>query len=865
MGCAMSAPPSTPPPPSPPPMPMPMPMPVPLPPPVDGVSAASFASTGDPSRALYGLLKGTSADPALARGGVADVAGLLDVRNMRRAVDDLRDAGGDIPRVKRAVHPADDAVTGATPGAAVGGDALLVLRGVSMSMSYTVLVGKRPAGLDVQGCVAAIFGVIDSCMNGWNCESEIATLNASKPCKKVPISQPLARLFDIVDDVVSITDGRFDPTCGALKVIYRRFLSVKDRPPRPDELVHLKYAVGWKKRVRHDISRSGLATATRNNANTLIDLDGITKGHCVDMIVEALERGGCSDVFVAWAGEIRVAGSHPSGRPWRTAIMSPPDLQRLFQHWGDGTLDAVLSACDAAYFVDLGAATSGCALATSGDYFAIQKYAHHHIIRPDTRTCMRASPSSVGSVTVLASTCAIADGLATAAMTFDTLAEAKVFLEVLRKRMPDVVLGYCVMSRAGGLRERHVCTEKFLPVPQSPSTSNIDSLPSFSEASAVWGSCAVLDRDAAGDEENERLEPKVPSNAYDYSQIMDGVLRKAVRTTGRLRWSDGYGTVGSVPVSWRGGDVEIDSMVWSSMVPRPLLTFFLPSSLSSHAIFSVGEVGYTRDESVREAARPLVKDAVLMYTINPTTTQSPMPVFDDDAGDKVMELVVERILRVASAAFVIARVERVCSKHLAKGETRTNRKTDAVLPAERTAARDDLAGVCLSDPRAGGLLAGRVKQLLKQMAFGVWVLTTKSAEGQWHALTAISVAVSVYAPGLLSFNVKNTSLFSRALCGPGTMVHAHALSGDQSATARKFVRLAVVGDDHSGKDGLLCLRQASTLLIDATVVWKCELQDHVVVVARMRHVEHSADAPWGHLSWLHSRYVAGNKFADVSI
>eukprot|EP00171_Calliarthron_tuberculosum_P020347 IDg20347t1 len=133
--------------------------------------------------------------------------------------------------------------------------------------------------------------------------------------------------------------------------------------------------------------------------------------------------------------------------------MIPPPLPRLFEHWKNQSLDKVLCESDIGYLVNLERDTlqdpemsesvGGLALATSGDYFQIQKYGYHHIMRLDDMSAMKASMRSVASVSVLAVSCAIADGLATAAMTLGTPKAASEFLERVALRMPGRVLGHC--------------------------------------------------------------------------------------------------------------------------------------------------------------------------------------------------------------------------------------------------------------------------------------------------------------------------------------------------------------------------------------------------------------------------------------
>ena len=52
------------------------------------------------------------------------------------------------------------------------------------------------------------------------------------------------------------------------------------------------------------------------------------------------------------------------------------------------------------------------AVATSGDYFQIQKFGYHHIVHPGLKKPMRANEDGVSSVTVVCKTCAEADAYA---------------------------------------------------------------------------------------------------------------------------------------------------------------------------------------------------------------------------------------------------------------------------------------------------------------------------------------------------------------------------------------------------------------------------------------------------------------------
>jgi hypothetical protein len=120
--------------------------------------------------------------------------------------------------------------------------------------------------------------------------------------------------------------------------------------------------------------------------------------------------------------------------------MKPPSLPLVFQCWADGTLSTCLSGSGFTQFVDLVAGIAGrepvsgknpglildrdgVAIATSGYYYQISKFGYHHIVNPAAMAVIKAGSRTVGSVSVMTTSCALAYGLAyglaTAAMTCD--------------------------------------------------------------------------------------------------------------------------------------------------------------------------------------------------------------------------------------------------------------------------------------------------------------------------------------------------------------------------------------------------------------------------------------------------------------
>lgn len=120
-----------------------------------------------------------------------------------------------------------------------------------------------------------------------------------------------------------------------------------------------------------------------------ITLNGIAQGYAVDLALAAVQARGVEHALLD-TGEFISRGSNPSSRPWVLGIQDPRQAD----------------ACTAALQMD------GRSVATSGDYETAftPDFVHHHILDPATAD----SPLELASVTVLAPTGLLADGLSTA-------------------------------------------------------------------------------------------------------------------------------------------------------------------------------------------------------------------------------------------------------------------------------------------------------------------------------------------------------------------------------------------------------------------------------------------------------------------
>jgi FAD:protein FMN transferase len=267
------------------------------------------------------------------------------------------------------------------------------LTGVEMTMAFQILIGAPLSSAEqqqVREVVVTTFDEIDQIFNDWNPESEISYLNRLSAHTPVKISPQMAHFLERCGEIVQKTEGRFDPTIRPLQKLWRSRLD-KQTLPSNEEINTLLEAVGWDK-----IHLEG-ETFSKDHPLTALDLGGIAKGYCVDLLFERIEALGYQDLYVCWGGESRAGGEHPDKRPWQVAIRSPN---------GGEPLDVL--------------AISGRGVATSGDYFQYwideEGKAYTHVCDPTTGWALTIEPGSIASATVLAQTCLEADAIATAIM-----------------------------------------------------------------------------------------------------------------------------------------------------------------------------------------------------------------------------------------------------------------------------------------------------------------------------------------------------------------------------------------------------------------------------------------------------------------
>ncbi len=290
-----------------------------------------------------------------------------------------------------------------------------------MTIDYHVIIGQKLIKQEqdkVSSIMLHTFHEVDILYNKWNPQSELSKLNSLKGGQKVDISPPLEHFLCLAGQLVDFTEGRFDPTIEPLQQLWKNKLTL-GCTPLTEDIQQITPSIGW------DKIHIEKGVFYKDHDLTQLDLGGIAKGYCVDLLVERLNAAGFPDVFVEWGGEIRATGKHPEKRPWNIFISR-------FGHPDPALAIAKLSLNDAA-------------IATSGDY--LQSWSivenqdaatYYHIIDPSSKKMCQIRPGSISSASIMAENCAFADALATAVMLFSTTKEAEDWLNGLAREHPEI-------------------------------------------------------------------------------------------------------------------------------------------------------------------------------------------------------------------------------------------------------------------------------------------------------------------------------------------------------------------------------------------------------------------------------------------
>eukprot|EP00401_Gymnodinium_catenatum_P001026 CAMPEP_0117475636 /NCGR_PEP_ID=MMETSP0784-20121206/9897_1 /TAXON_ID=39447 /ORGANISM="" /LENGTH=1293 /DNA_ID=CAMNT_0005269889 /DNA_START=77 /DNA_END=3957 /DNA_ORIENTATION=+ len=319
---------------------------------------------------------------------------------------------------------------------------LFVFEGVACCVPYAITVVPESGryafgenGVDAhsyaQQVIDAVFEETEKTFSHFASDSEVSKINRMAAGETHVPSVAMMEVLQTAGTLNRLTRGAFDPAVLPLAKFHKSAASI-------GRMDGAKDVAGYSKWSCFTIDAAGV---TKTHSQAELDLCGLAKGWAIDELAARLKSAGFSDSYVDWGGDIKATGHHPTGRDWNVMVVEPPPLEGIGKPIDEGS-KAYLA------YVPL---RDGTSIATSGDYRQQLIGNLSHIIDPKAAAPICITQDTLASVSVVAGSCMIADGLATAAMVGkEDLKAARKMLDGFRSGcLQDPVLDYLLYSRKG--------------------------------------------------------------------------------------------------------------------------------------------------------------------------------------------------------------------------------------------------------------------------------------------------------------------------------------------------------------------------------------------------------------------------------
>lgn len=269
-----------------------------------------------------------------------------------------------------------------------------VFGGATMGTTYTVrVVTTLTWAQDERDRIADRIQVtldrVESKMSHYDPSSELSAFNRTRQTEWFEVSPEMFTVVSSAQALSELTEGAFDVTVAPLVNAWGFGpIEPAQLPPDAARLSRLQNQVGY---TKLELDPETLAVRKTDPA-VQFDLSAVAKGYGVDRVAAVLREDGLTRFMIEVGGEITTAGLNQDGRAWQIGIERPTTA---------GGIQRVVPLQDLA-------------MATSGDYRNIREVdgrVFSHTIDPRTG---RPVEHRLGSVSVIADRCIVADGLATA-------------------------------------------------------------------------------------------------------------------------------------------------------------------------------------------------------------------------------------------------------------------------------------------------------------------------------------------------------------------------------------------------------------------------------------------------------------------
>lgn len=254
-------------------------------------------------------------------------------------------------------------------------DRVFVMTGEAMGTTWRIKSTEHPD--EQRRDIDSMLERLDQDLSTWRTDSWVSRFNRAKAGTTMEMPEDVTALMHLSMDYHQSTEGRFDPTIGALIRVWGFGAWRKDWLGEPDgeSVQKARDSSGFRHIRIHG------RHVTKLHDGLMLDFSAIAKGYAVDRMGDILRKGGHANYVIEFGGDLLAHGHAPGRNGW--AVQGP--------EWAEPKT-----------LINQAVATSGSEHQFRGE--------RSHIIDPRS-----GSPAPVGRpASALAPTCAEADALATA-------------------------------------------------------------------------------------------------------------------------------------------------------------------------------------------------------------------------------------------------------------------------------------------------------------------------------------------------------------------------------------------------------------------------------------------------------------------
>ncbi|MBQ8356889.1 MAG: FAD:protein FMN transferase [Clostridia bacterium] len=252
-----------------------------------------------------------------------------------------------------------------------------------MDTVFTLRIYGESAGVDAHfSAVLQLLQEIEAALSRTKEDSDISRINRARSAGE--LSAHTRAALTVAVDVMTLTDGAYLPTMGAITALWQRAGETNTLPDAAEMSAAL-YA------ARQGFTfENGVCTILGEGA--LLDLGGIGKGYAVDCVLDYLKQAGVSGALLSFGSSVATLGAKGDGTPFKVSLRHPRN-----------------SSANVGILTDpVGV------LSVSGDYeryVTVNGIKYHHVLDPADGY---PSDSGIASVAVLCERGAYSDALSTA-------------------------------------------------------------------------------------------------------------------------------------------------------------------------------------------------------------------------------------------------------------------------------------------------------------------------------------------------------------------------------------------------------------------------------------------------------------------